>query len=114
MENLNTLRKFQNEGFSIERNGEIITLTPKEIKEIGKLMKADEGYNSLGNYLGCFQIDYLESHPDINEDDLEELLDDEEWLSDLNDEIMDGLFNDVRGDIEYDIVEENLNFKFQK
>lgn len=114
MENLNTLRKFQNEGFSIKRGDEIITLASEEMEEIKNLIKANEGYNALSDYLWYFTEDYLESHPEINEDDLEELLDNEEWLCNLNNKIIDELYNEAANDIEKDIVEENLNFRFQK
>lgn len=87
MKNLNTIDSFEKEGFKIKRNGETIVLTPEEMSDFRYLDKAIDGRNCLECYNSS------EDEKEI----IEEMKKDEEICFNIEDDILDILFNDCGG-----------------
>lgn len=97
MKDLNTMDSFENEGFKIERNGEIIVLTPEEMSDFRYLDKAIDGRNCLE----CYNAS--EDEKEI----IEEMKKDEEICFNIEDDVLDLLFNDC-GETESIVIEDYI------
>lgn len=61
---LNTVETFYNEGFKIERNGEVIILTPEEMRLFKELDSALDGRGSIEWYLDQIEFKYISASSD--------------------------------------------------
>lgn len=94
VENLNTMDTFGN-GFKIERDGKVFTLTSEEMSDFRYLDKVLDGRNCL------------ECYNDFADEDEKELIDqmmnDEEICYNIEDNILNIVFRDI-GNIESDVI----------
>ena len=106
--NLNTMETFKN-GFSIERDGKVYTLTEEEMFDFRFLDNAVDGQSYL---------DVYHNHADEDEADVIELIrNDEEICYNLSQSVLDVVTADT-GSIEYEIcqkyIKDNRNDDFTK
>ena len=97
--NLNTMHTFK-DGFNIVRNGEIITLTMKEMNDFRYLDKAIDGRNCLEIYK-----DFVDDKE--KEEIIEAMMFDEEICYNIEDYILDIAYQDI-GIIERDVIEDYI------
>lgn len=98
MKNLNTINSFLIEGFKIERDGRLFTLTAEEMSDFRYLDKALDGKNCL------------ECYSAINDEEAEivkSMMEDEEICYNIEDDILEILYNDA-GDIEADVIHDYI------
>lgn len=98
--NLNTMESFK-EGFKIERDGKIYTLTQGEMFDFRFLDNALDGQGCLSNFECC--CDTYGDEAKICQD----LMDDEEVCYNLAQDFMSNILKDT-GDIEYDLCEKYI------
>lgn len=94
MKNLNTLKSFIDDGFKIERNGQIFTLTKEEMADFRCLEEAFYGQRELE-----FVLD--QHNNDGQYDFAKKYLDDADVCFDIRDAFMDCIMSDA-GAIEDD------------
>lgn len=95
MKQLNTMDTFLN-GFKIERNGEVFTLTPEEMSDFRYLEKAIDGRSCLE----CYNVYGDELDSEI----IKKMMEDEEICFNIEDDILDILFKDAGG-TEREVIE---------
>ena len=93
MKQLNTMDSFEKEGFKIERNGQVFILTPEEMSDFRYLDKAIDGRNCLECY----------NASEDGEEIVEEMKKDEEICYNIEDDILEILYNDA-GVVETDVI----------
>lgn len=81
-DNLNTMDSFENEGFKIERNGQVITLTQDEMCRFRKLESAIDGRSCFEYFIECETVDREEIKI------AKKLMKDEEVCSDLSNDML--------------------------
>lgn len=94
MKNLNNMESFEKEGYKIERDGQVFTLTTSEMSEFRHLNEALNGKSCLE----CYNSD--------SEEDLrivEEMMHDEDICYDIQEEILD-VMGEGGGSIEHDVI----------
>ena len=101
---LNTMDTFQNEGFKIERNGEVITLTKEEMSYFRYLEQAIDGRESLERYREF-----------ADEDDkpvIDSMINNMGVCFEIEDDILDDIYMNI-GDIEDYIIRHYIK-KYRK
>ena len=103
---LNTVETFYNEGFKIERNGEVIILTPEEMRLFKELDSALDGRRSVEWFLDEISNSYENATPEeiIK---LKAMLDDDDACYKVNQRFVDYAMDDV-GEIERDAIRDEL------
>lgn len=95
---LNTMNSFEN-GFRIERDGKIYTLTGDEMFDFRYLDNALSGQNCLDNYRGIADDDEI--------DVVDQIRNDEEMCYNLHQSIMDDILTDTES-VEYEMCQEYI------
>ena len=95
MEKLNTMESYVKEGFKIIRDGQVITLTNEEMSRFRFMEQALNGRSNIEAV--------LEDNDDYNQDIVEKMIDDENLCHELQEEILDEVYDDD-GDGTGDIV----------
>lgn len=103
---LNNVTTFDKEGFKIERNGEIITLTQSEMREFRYLDSALDGRHSIEWFLDEIADEYISATPEEIAK-LEEMLDDDAVCYEANQRFLDYAMGDA-GEIERDAMRDEL------
>ena len=93
------------QGFKIVRNGEIITLTSSEMSEFKKMNDAQTASDSIEANKDWLFGDYSETQ----KEKIEELQKDAEWLENLQDSIMEAMFEDCQ--LEQQVIKEAVDFE---
>lgn len=99
MNKLNTMESFEKEGYKIERDGQVFTLTSEEMNEFRYLNEALNGKSCLE----CYNTD--------SEEDLEiveRMMQDEDICYSISEDILDNLGEDS-GALEADVIEDHIN-----
>ena len=96
---LNTIDSFVNEGFKIERDGQIYTLTDEEMSDFRYLDNAVDGQSILDNYRDIADDDEV--------DVIEKIRNDEEICYNLSQSIMDDVLTDT-GNVECEWCQEYI------
>lgn len=94
---LNTMDSFRN-GFKIERDGKVYTLTPEEMSDFRYLEKATTGQDCIDVYCEHYDSESYEYHL------LQEMMLDEDLCFNIEDEILDIAFYDS-SNLEADVIE---------
>lgn len=100
LEILNTMDSFK-DGFKIERNGEIFTLTPEEMSDFRFLEKARDGRNALSSW--SVDMDLSEEEETL----VETMTDDEELCYNITQDFENEVFSDT-GSIEQEVVKKYI------
>lgn len=85
---LNTMDSFENEGFKIERDGQVITLTQDEMCRFRKLESAIDGRSCFEYFIECETEDREEIKI------VKKLMEDEEVCSDLSNDMLLKVYTD--------------------
>ena len=85
---LNTMDSFEKEGFKIERDGQVITLTQDEMCRFRKLESAIDGRSCFEHCIECETEDREESKI------VKKLMEDEEVCSDLSNDMLLKVYTD--------------------
>ena len=99
LETLNTIDSFI-EGFKIERDGKIITLTPDEMSGFRYLEKARDGRNSLATW-------GLDEYGPEDENIIQNMMEDEELCYNITQDYENEVFTDT-GSIEQEVVKKYI------
>lgn len=99
--NLNTMKSYINEGFKIIRDGQVITLTNEEMSRLRFMEQALNGRSNIEAI--------LEDNDDYDQDIVKQMKDDIDLCYDLQEEIIDAMYDGSEDD-EVNIIIEYYNW----